>query len=122
MAFISSTTLLVTFAFIFLQSPNTVSSNGPPPTEKSVLPPKALELCKETKTAVCPKGSGDKEPVCEGYAAKAGGTDSRCDADNGCSLISKSMAKTNWCTYLTKKRFLMQWKIRLLTRNVMRIN
>uniref|UniRef100_A0A8D9B920 Secreted protein n=1 Tax=Cacopsylla melanoneura TaxID=428564 RepID=A0A8D9B920_9HEMI len=83
MSVLSSTTLLVTLAFacIFLQ-PSIVSSDTA--EQPDLLPAKALDVCKENNTKVCPKGSPDKEPVCEGYDAKAGGTDSRCDADNGC--------------------------------------
>uniref|UniRef100_A0A8D8LHY7 Uncharacterized protein n=1 Tax=Cacopsylla melanoneura TaxID=428564 RepID=A0A8D8LHY7_9HEMI len=88
MSVLSSTTLLVTLAFacIFLQ-PSIVSSDTA--EQPDLLPAKALDVCKENNTKVCPKGSPDKEPVCEGYAKTAGGADPQCDADNGCSFMLK---------------------------------
>uniref|UniRef100_A0A8D9A7K8 Secreted protein n=1 Tax=Cacopsylla melanoneura TaxID=428564 RepID=A0A8D9A7K8_9HEMI len=89
MSFLSSTTpLLVTLAFIFLQ-PFTVSTDSA--TEHpEMVPSMALDgVCKQTNTAVCPKGFRDSEPVCESYAKAAGGKSSRCTAENGCSFMIK---------------------------------
>ncbi|KAL1459670.1 hypothetical protein WDU94_011627 [Cyamophila willieti] len=94
MVFLSSMPLLATLAISYMFS--TVSSNAlPEPTANAtatqehpeLLPPKAFELCNLTKTAVCPRGQPETEPLCQEYGKIVGGTEPLCDGDNACAFF-----------------------------------
>uniref|UniRef100_A0A8D8WNT6 Uncharacterized protein n=1 Tax=Cacopsylla melanoneura TaxID=428564 RepID=A0A8D8WNT6_9HEMI len=98
MAILCSTSFAVTLAisFILLQAA-TVSSDEAPRTANAtaeqehpeLLPSKVLDLCTQTKTAVCPRGQTETEPLCQEYAKVAEGTEPLCDGINSCSFKVK---------------------------------